>query len=127
MLKNDGFHDIYLPFSIRRSGVKLHRDGPVVYTNVPHSVVHHSHDGFEWGYLGSGPSELALNILQWYLEDINHQGPRTQCHDGDCFSLAWSLHQKFKWEVIAGIPQGGGIIPYKYIREWIKDRSKEKA
>ena len=31
--------------------------------NVPHAIVRHSPTGFEWGYGGSGPAELALNIL----------------------------------------------------------------
>lgn len=29
---------------------------------LPH-VVYHSPDGFEWGYAGSGPHDLALSIL----------------------------------------------------------------
>ena len=27
------------------------------------SIVNHSPDGFNWGYLGSGPAQLALAIL----------------------------------------------------------------
>jgi len=46
----------------------LQRDGgddhAIVRTNVPHLVVHHSPSGFEFGYAGSGPADLALNVCQ---------------------------------------------------------------
>lgn len=29
----------------------------------------HSPDGFQWGYLGSGPAQLSLAILAWELGD----------------------------------------------------------
>jgi hypothetical protein len=45
--------------------------------------------GYEWGYHGSGPAELALAIL---LDHLGEQ-PRYQCEHR---SLAWQLHQAFK-------------------------------
>lgn len=65
------------------------------FTNVPHLVVEHSPSGFEWGYGGSGPADLALNVCQAYLMKIGYEGEKTQCFDGQCFSLAWVLHQDF--------------------------------
>lgn len=35
---------------------------------LPH-LVHHSPDGFEYGYGGSGPSDLARSIIGDYLSD----------------------------------------------------------
>lgn len=46
----------------------------------------HSPTGFEWGYGGSGPAQLALAILADALDDDER---------------ALRLHQKFKWQVIA--------------------------
>jgi uncharacterized protein DUF6166 len=46
----------------------------------------HSPTGFEWGYGGSGPSQLALAILADFLED-------------DAKALAW--YQPFKWRTVA--------------------------
>ena len=44
--------------------IHLKRDSQGYATaNVPHVIVRHSPTGFEWGYGGSGPAELALNIL----------------------------------------------------------------
>lgn len=48
-------------------------------------VVNHSPNGFEWGYGGSGPSQLALAIL---LDEVDQD-------------MALDLYQEFKWRVIA--------------------------
>lgn len=48
----------------------------------------HSPTGFEWGYGGSGPAQLALAIL-------------ADCLDED---VAQKLHQQFKFKVIAPLP-----------------------
>ena len=49
----------------------------------------HSPTGFEWGYGGSGPAQLALALL------ADHLG-----HDQE----AVDLHQRFKWNVVAEFP-----------------------
>ena len=100
----------------------LQRDGEddhvVIRTNVPHLVVHHSPSGFEWGYGGSGPADLALNVCQSYLNSIGYQGLKTDCFDGYCWSLAWVLHQQFKWDFIANAPREGIVIPMVEIKAW---------
>lgn len=50
----------------------------------------HSPTGFEWGYCGSGPAQLALAIL------ADHLG-----NDLD----ALEFYQRFKWAVVAGLPK----------------------
>jgi hypothetical protein len=50
----------------------------------------HSPDGFEWGYCGSGPAQLALAILADHLSDDRQ---------------ALDMYQRFKWAVIAGLPR----------------------
>lgn len=52
----------------------------------------HSPDGFEWGYGGSGPSQLALALCAHALDD----GPR-----------ALRVYQHFKWQHVAKFPQAG--------------------
>lgn len=49
----------------------------------------HSPSGFEWGYGGSGPAQLALGILADHLNDDDE---------------AVALHQEFKRTVVAGLP-----------------------
>jgi len=53
-------------------------------------VWNHSPDGFEWGYGGSGPAQLALAIL---LEA------------GLSDDEAVRLHQRFKFAFVAGWPR----------------------
>lgn len=51
-------------------------------------LANHSPTGFEWGYGGSGPAQLALAIL---------------AHATGNDRLACRLHQPFKWARIAGL------------------------
>jgi hypothetical protein len=55
-------------------------------------LYNHSPTGFEWGYCGSGPAQLALAILADHLGD-----------DED----ALNLYQRFKWAVIVELPGRG--------------------
>ena len=55
-------------------------------------LYNHSPTGFEWGYCGSGPAQLALAILADHLGDDEQ---------------AFNLYQRFKWAVIAELPRGG--------------------
>jgi len=52
----------------------------------------HSPTGFEWGYGGSGPAQLALAILAHHLGDDEE---------------AVRLHQRFKWLVTSGLDHEG--------------------
>ena len=49
----------------------------------------HSPTGFEWGYGGSGPAQLALAIL---ADHLGNDEP------------AFNFHHRFKWEVTAKLP-----------------------
>jgi hypothetical protein len=61
---------------------------------LPHHVCH-SPSGFEWGYDGNGPSELARCILIDYLADANAS-----------YELL-ARYQEFKDEVITNLPRVG--------------------
>lgn len=54
-----------------------------------HDLHSHSPTGFEWGYGGSGPAQLALAILADYLGDDQQ---------------ALAIYQEFKFQVIAALP-----------------------
>jgi hypothetical protein len=55
--------------------------------NPRHDLRNHSPNGFEWGYSGSGPAQLALAILADHLGDN---------------ARAQALYQDFKSAVVAG-------------------------
>lgn len=54
--------------------------------NPRNDLCNHSPDGFEWGYEGSGPAQLALAILSHELQDD---------------SKAASLYEEFKHKTVA--------------------------
>lgn len=57
-------------------------------------VRNHSPTGFEWGYLGSGPAQLALALLVHYYEHTG--GTRDLARD-----LALLNYQRFKERIVA--------------------------
>ena len=93
-------------------GLVLRRGDGGLRTNVPHLCVHHSPTGFEWGFGGSGPADLALNLCEWWLQRAGYTGKRMKVFDGECFELAFTWHQEVKWRLIATAPQDGGVLPY---------------
>jgi len=120
------FHDLFIPNSPITKGVILRRVPDGIETNVPHLVVEHSPTGFEWGYEGNGPADLALNILEAILRKMRYGGGHqglVDCFQGKCFSLAFALHQDFKREFIDKIPDEGGVIYYPAIVAWINDHA----
>lgn len=92
--------------------------GTTALTNVPRTCIHHSPDGHEWGYLGSGCAELSLDIMNWFFP-FNKENGFVKCFEGYSSSKAWDLHQQFKQEFIAQIPRTGGTIEAELIRQWI--------
>jgi len=66
----------------------------------------HSPSGFEWGYVGSGPAQLALAILADHLGDDQE---------------ALNLYQRFKWAVIAELPGRGWMLTSRDIDQLLKN------
>jgi hypothetical protein len=75
-------------------------------------VYNHSPDGFEFGYAGSGPAQLALAILLDYLSGDPIAGTKAAHH-----------HQEFKRDFIEAAREGT-IITSEQIAAWLKDREK---
>jgi hypothetical protein len=69
-------------------------------------LVRHSPAGMNWGYLGSGPADLALNVLALFVD------PRE----------ANRLHQDFKFDIIGRMDQRGAELPLPLVRSWIQAR-----
>lgn len=67
----------------------------------------HSPDGFEWGYHGSGPADLAFSIL-W------------DCLDQELADL-W--YMDFKWDVVSKFDQAEWSITSQQIEEWLRARA----
>jgi hypothetical protein len=87
--------------------VRVHFDAALAKWLSPkrsQKVLNHSPQGFEWGYGGSGPAQLALAILL----DFGVARPR-----------AIALYQRFKTDVIAKLP-AEWILDASEIRKWLE-------
>jgi len=70
-------------------------------------LVNHSPDGFQWGYSGSGPAQLALALLL----DATHNP-----------AISVRLHQAFKSEFVAGWGDQWEIT-IGTILAWVRDEA----
>jgi len=75
-------------------GYRYQEEGPLIVTKdgeplspaLSQKLFNHSPDGFQWGYSGSGPAQLALALLLDVTGDAN---------------LSVRLHQTFKRHFVA--------------------------
>ena len=68
----------------------------------------HSPSGFEWGYAGSGPAQLALALL------ADHFGNDDQ---------ALALYQSFKLGVVAQLPKPGWTLTSAQIEQALQSHA----
>lgn len=64
----------------------------------------HSPDGYEWGYGGSGPSDLALNLLLLHTGDADYSLRR---------------HQDLKRDLVSTLPREGGTLTLGVLEAWV--------
>lgn len=116
-----------------RQGIVVRRllDGTPA-TNVPHLIsTGKSPNGFEFGYLGSGPTELALNAIEAILNIIGYKGRLMAAFkDGSrCFELAWQCCHPFKEQFIASIDQKTleTVVPFEEVVAWVQQQVDEEV
>jgi len=78
-----------------------------LYPEPSQKLWNHSPTGFNWGYSGSGPAQLALAILLDVTGDAD---------------LAVSLHQDFKAAKVAGWGEEWEISAEEVMR-WVRSKS----
>ncbi len=89
--------------------------------NIPIEIHHHA-EGVEIGYSGSGPADLALNVLNMIFP-VEPGVETTPIFNGKvCSRMAWNLHQGFKWKYIAGMDENGGRVTIEDIYQWIEEQ-----
>ena len=82
-------------------------------------LTNHSPDGFEWGYAGSGPSQLALALLA-------HHFSLTETQElADLKALM--LYQTFKEKLIASLPEEGWQLSSYVITDTVRLIVKDEA
>jgi hypothetical protein len=83
-------------------------------------VIHHSPDGYNWGYGGSGPSDLALSIAD-HLIPPGLDGCRPEkCWDGWASPTAFRIHHAIKDRFICRVPVAGGRIDGDELLRFVK-------
>lgn len=90
-----------------------HRAAPVVLFDeepFPQPFRVHSPTGYEWGYGGSGPADLALNILARFLDPWD----------------AWLFHQDFKVAHVVTLAPKGDTLDVGRIRRWIERAHQQR-
>ncbi len=71
-------------------------------------VFNHSPDGFEWGYSGSGPAQLALAILMTIASE----------------KTAVRFHQDFKRDFVSKWKKDDDFEVNINVRKWLHDKRK---
>lgn len=72
----------------------------------------HSATGFEWGYGGSGPAQLALALAADFLQDDEK---------------AQDVYQDLKWKVVVDLPKDHWTITERALRAAIRSLGKDEA
>jgi hypothetical protein len=94
-------------------------NGGKTWVNLPKYLeeVNHSPTGFEWGYNGSGPAQLAYAILRIHCE-IALKDPAED--------IPRQYYQSFKEYFIAPIQRDEWEIDSRHISFWLKDESTRR-
>lgn len=87
-------------------GLVVTKDGKELSPKLSQMLWNHSPDGFQWGYGGSGPAQLALALLLDATKDSK---------------LSLEKHQAFKREFVAGWSEKWEITSEE-ILAWLKRR-----
>lgn len=135
-LDHDNYADETLHLDFKREGLVLRREAAtenrprgMVKTNVPHYVEMGSPDGFEFGYGGSGPHDLALNACEHIVQHLAAEGhidepdayytaAEGDVRNGRVSKVAFLLAHEFKAEFIAPADTSGENYDYEHIKNW---------
>ena len=99
---------LYAGFRNQRGNPVVTRDGQPLALGPSVKLWNHSPDGYEWGYGGSGPAQLALALL------LDATGEK---------KVAVDLHQKYKFARIGILDRDRNwIILRSEILAWVKDQ-----
>lgn len=83
-------------------------DGKLLKVIRSQQIYNHSPDGFNWGYLGSGPAQLSLAILHKIVKVANRTAAKNNVKElltlSEIKELAVGLHQTFKTFFVGRFP-----------------------
>ena len=92
--------------------VVIKQDGIEMHLRERWDLRNHSPDGFEWGYGGSGPAQLALAICADATRDD---------------AVAQQVYQDFKFRVVSSLDHEGFLLTEHYVKTIIDEILMERA
>ena len=92
--------------------VDVEDDGEIFLLDPRLDLKNHSLLGFEWGYSGSGPAQLALALAADVLGDDDR---------------AQEVYQRLKFKLIGGLPPDGWTLTENRVRSAIETIEQEQS
>jgi len=92
--------------------VTVHEDGAARPLALRLDLRNHSPTGFEWGYSGSGPAQLALALAADVLGDDER---------------AQDIYQRLKFKLIGSLPKDGWEMTEDRVRSAIEAIEQERC
>jgi Family of unknown function (DUF6166) len=93
------------------AAVIVDEDGTCRALDPRHDLRNHSPTGFEWGYGGSGPAQLALALAADVLGDDDR---------------AQAVYQRLKFKLVGSLPREGWVLNEDGIRSAIEAIERER-
>lgn len=75
-------------------------------------LINHSPDGFNWGYGGSGPTQLAFAIMYEY-------GKSKFSKEIDAYKFAIAHYIKFRDDYIASVQESSFEVSFDQMERWL--------
>lgn len=88
-----------------------HPNGNTTY--LKHTLIWQSPGGFNWGFCGPAPTDLALNILYDYLRRIKLKRAK---------KTAINLRQRFMFDIVSKLPDRFELQGVE-IETWLKNQN----
>lgn len=104
---------VYCGIISRNGVVRVYRNGQSFSPAASQAIRNHSPDGFQWGYCGSGPAQLALALL------LDATGGNKEC--------AADLYQDYKRGIVSNWDQREWVTTRAEILKWIADELADQA
>jgi hypothetical protein len=126
----DDVYFVTLPpgeYPLRASVVCL-REGSIPRCNIPFLVDHIQGAMMNWGYDGTGPRALALNIGHHYSKYLVEEGYRFELMKldrGAVFKPIWEMRRELLKRFLIQIPPQGGEIMADEILDWMRGKLGE--
>lgn len=105
---HDPADSVYTGFVHHCGDVVVYVDGRDLHPDESLKLRNHSPTGFQWGYAGSGPAQLALALL------LHATRGNREC--------AIDLYQRYKRDVVSQWEQSGWVTTRAQILRWIGEQ-----